>query len=315
MLLRWLVNQYLSNPSLRDAAQERVREVVSDVLTERPPRKLAAGPGATAGSPGATAGLPSSAGTGAADDEFLACDIAFIFALGIESGGLVDCLKGDETSRNKHGIERAGKLDGREVVIVESGVGAAAAARATKAAIEFYQPKWVVSAGFAGALHENLRRGHVLMADTVSRESGEQLSVGIKLDPQVLASTKGLHVGRLLTVDRLIRHPAERRSLHEQTAALACDMETFAVAEACRDAGTRLLSVRIISDAVDDELPRELEHLLSQKTLAGKIGAAAGAVMHRWGAAKDLWKLREDALKASDRLAKFLRGTIGQLGS
>jgi adenosylhomocysteine nucleosidase len=308
MLLRWLVNQYLSNPSLRDAAQERVREVVSEVLTERQPRRPAA----------ASGDVPrpvETTNSNSADDDFLPCDVAFIFALGVESGGLVDCLKGDETSRHKHGIERAGKLDGREVVIVESGVGAAAAARATKAAIEFYRPRWVVSAGFAGALHEDLRRGHVLMADTVSRESGEQLSVGIKLDPQVLAATKGLHVGRLLTVDRLIRHPAERRSLHEQTAGVACDMETFAVAEACRAAGTRLLSVRIISDAVDDELPRELEHLLSQKTLAGKIGAAAGAVMHRWGAAKDLWKLREDALKASDRLAKFLRGIVGQLGS
>lgn len=302
MLLRWLVNNYL-----RDAAHEKVREVMSDVLTERQPRKAA--PPAESGDRALVASAEAS------NDEFIPCEVAFIFALGVESGGLVDCLKGEETSRHKHGIERAGKLDGREVVIVESGIGAAAAAKATKAAIEFYQPRWVVSAGFAGALDEDLRRGHMLMADTVASESGEQLSVGIKLEPQVLAATKGLHVGRLLTVDRLVRHASERHKLHEKHAALACDMETFAVAQACGDAGTRLLSVRIISDAVDDELPPEIEHLLSQKSLAGKIGAAAGAVMRRWGAAKDLWNLREDALKASDRLAKFLRGVVGQLSS
>jgi adenosylhomocysteine nucleosidase len=302
MLLRWLVNNYL-----RDAAHEKVREVMSDVLTERQPRKAA--------QPVESGEKALVASDDESDDEFIPCEVAFIFALGVESGGLIDCLKGEETSRHKHGIERAGKLDGREVVIVESGIGAAAAAKATRAAIEFYQPRWVISAGFAGALHEDLRRGHVLMADNVASESGEQLSVGIKLDPQVLAATKGLHVGRLLTVDRLVRHASERHKLHEKHAALACDMETFGVAQACRDAGTRLLSVRIISDAVDDELPPEIEHLLSQKTLAGKIGAAAGAVMRRWGAAKDLWNLREDALKASDRLAKFLRGVVGQLGS
>jgi adenosylhomocysteine nucleosidase len=312
MLLRWLVNQYLSNPALRDAAQERLREVVSEALVDREPGTPSADAGQiSSGAPrNATEGVPYRTD----DDAYLPCDVAFIFALGIESGGLVDCLKGDETSRHKHGVERAGKLDGREVVIVESGVGSAAAARATKATIEFYRPQWVVSAGFAGALHEDLRRGHVLMADTVARESGEQLAVGIKLEPHVLAATKGLHVGRLVTVDRLIRHPAERRALANQTGAFACDMETYAVAQACRDAGTRLLSVRIISDAVNDELPREIEHLLSQKSLAGKIGAAAGAVMHRFSAAKDLWNLREDALKASDRLAKFLRGVVGQLG-
>jgi adenosylhomocysteine nucleosidase len=301
MLLRWLVNQYL-----RDAAQQKVQEVVSNVLTERPPRKSAE---TTTPQP-----TESPATEVEGDDDFLPCDVAFIFALGIESGGLVDCLKSDETSRHKHGIERAGKLDGREVVIVESGIGATAAARATKAAIDFYKPQWVISAGFAGALHEDLRRGHVLMADTVASEQGEQLSVGIKLQPHVLSATKGLHVGRLLSVDRLIRRADERHKLHEQHAALACDMETFAVAQTCRDASTRLLSVRIISDAVDDELPLEIENLLTQKSLAGKLGAAAGAVMHRWGAAKDLWNLREDALKASDRLAKFLRGVVGQLG-
>ena len=90
-------------------------------------------------------------------------------------------------------------------------------------------------------------------------------------------------------------------------------METFAVAKACAAAGRRLLSVRIISDAVDDELPPEIEHLLHQKTLAGKLGAAAGAVLNRFSAAKDLWQLREDALKASDRLAKFLVGVVEQL--
>jgi adenosylhomocysteine nucleosidase len=312
MLLRWLVNQYL-----RDAAQQKVRDVVSDVLTERGPRQVKASPSPAASeSPESHgSGAPSAAGSDAnRDAEFLPCDVAFLFALGIESGGLVDALHGAETTRLAHGLERAGKLDGREVVIVEAGLGAAAAARATRAVIEFYQPRWIVSAGFGGALDAGLRRGHVLMADSVASEAGENLSVGIKLQPEVIEATKGLHVGRLLTVDRLVRRPEERRQLGSAHAALACDMETFAVAAACRELKTRLLSVRIISDTLEDELPPEIENLLAQKSLAGKIGAAAGAVMHRLGAAKDLWKLREDALKASDRLAKFLRGVVKQLG-
>jgi len=304
MLLRWLVNHYL-----RDAAQQHVQGVVSDVLTGR--RKPATVEPVSVRPHQEAATDERTRAT--EDDDFLPCEVAFLFALGIESGGLVDRLKGTETSRLKHGIERAGKLDGREIVIVESGLGAAAAARATKAAIEFYQPKWVVSAGFAGALDERLRRGHLLMPDSVASEQQEPLSVGIKLEPEAAASIKGLHVGRLLTVDRLIRHPDERLKLGRDHAALACDMETFAIAQACREAGQRLVCVRIITDAVDDQLPPEIEHLLAQKSLAGKLGAAAGAVMHRWGAAKDLWKLREDALKASDSLAKFLRGVVPQL--
>jgi adenosylhomocysteine nucleosidase len=120
-------------------------------------------------------------------------------------------------------------------------------------------------------------------------------------------------VGRLLTVDSLLREPAERRLLAEKHGAIAVDMESFAVAEACRASGVAFMAVRIISDAVDDELPPEIEHLLAQKSFAGKLGAATGAILKRFSAAKDLWKLREDALKASDRLAKFLGGIMDQL--
>jgi len=198
---------------------------------------------------------------------------------------------------------------------VEGGVGQKSAARATVEAIKFYQPKWVVSAGFAGGLDEKLRRGHIVMADDVINAAGETIATDLRLDRESLAATKGLHVGRLLTVDSILREPPERRHLAEKHAAIACDMETFAIAAACRQQRVPFLAIRIISDAVDDVLPPEIEHLLKQKSLAGKLGAAAGAVLKRFSAAKDLWKLREDALKASDRLAKFLVGVIPQLST
>jgi hypothetical protein len=44
-----------------------------------------------------------------------------------------------------------------------------------------------------------------------------------------------------------------------------------------------------------------------------KIGAAAGSMLRRPSAAKDLWKLRESAITAADRLSKYLVGVIQQL--
>jgi hypothetical protein len=71
--------------------------------------------------------------------------------------------------------------------------------------------------------------------------------------------------------------------------------------------------VRIISDAVDDELPPEIERLVQSKTLARQLGAATGAIFKRPSAVKDLWQLREDAIRLSDRLARFLAGVVEQL--
>jgi adenosylhomocysteine nucleosidase len=105
----------------------------------------------------------------------------------------------------------------------------------------------------------------------------------------------------------------EKEQLAEEHAALGCDMETFAVVEACQQAKTICMSVRVVSDGLEDELPREIEQLLGQTTLAAKLGAAAGAIFQRPSSVKDMWKLKEDAIKASDRLARFLTGVIAQL--
>ena len=90
-------------------------------------------------------------------------------------------------------------------------------------------------------------------------------------------------------------------------------METFAVAETSAAFKRRFLSVRVISDALDDELPKEISRLLDQQSTAAQLGAAAAALWKRPSSAKDMWKLKEDALQASDRLAKFLAGVIAQL--
>jgi adenosylhomocysteine nucleosidase len=71
--------------------------------------------------------------------------------------------------------------------------------------------------------------------------------------------------------------------------------------------------VRIISDAVDDELPADVERLARQKTRAGQFGAATGAIFRRPSSVKDMLRLKEYSLVASDRLAKFLSGMITQL--
>jgi adenosylhomocysteine nucleosidase len=141
------------------------------------------------------------------------------------------------------------------------------------------------------------------------------LSVGLHVDRGAVESSPSLHVGRLLTVDHLVRSSAEKRRLGEQWGALACDMETMAVAEVCHRAQTRFLSVRIITDGLDDELPKEIEKFLDQSSSAARWGAAAGALLHRPSRIKDLWNLKEEALKASDRLAKFLVGVVSQLGN
>ena len=146
------------------------------------------------------------------------------------------------------------------------------------------------------------------MANEILDISGARLAIDLQTE-----SSRSVHVGRLLTVDHLICKPAEKAALGAEHHALAVDMESWAVGEVCRQNKVRFLSVRIISDAVDDELPEDLNSLVTQKSTAGRLGAAAGTLFRRPGSVKDMLRLREEALVASDRLAKFLDGVIRQL--
>jgi adenosylhomocysteine nucleosidase len=241
------------------------------------------------------------------------CRIAVLFALSVESGALVDRLRDPAAGRFRHSVERFGTLDQLPVRIVETGVGTERAEAALEDLWKRGPVDWIVSAGFAGALSADLKRGDLLMASSIIGQEGEPLEVGFRIDPAVVAATPHLHVGRLVTVDHLVSRREERLELAERYESVACDMETVALARACRRHQVRFLSVRIITDALDDELPMEVEKLLQQKSTVARLGVAAGAIFQRPGAVKDLWKLREDAGRASERLAGFLSGVLPQL--
>ena len=82
-------------------------------------------------------------------------------------------------------------------------------------------------------------------------------------------------------MDRVVRLPEEKRALGEKYAALAADMETLAVAEVCRSRQTPFLAVRVVNDAADDALPRDVEKLLAQRG-AARLGAAVGSILKRF---------------------------------
>ncbi|MCC9605965.1 hypothetical protein LOC68_20265 [Blastopirellula sp. JC732] len=240
-------------------------------------------------------------------------DVACFFALGIESGGFYDLLESPETIRHEGFVEHLGLLDGRLISLVETGVGGKKARKTTERYIELRKPQWIVSSGFAGGLAEPVKKGHVVMSNSVVRAERDELVIPLSMSEEQAAAQPGLHVGRLLTVDKIIRTPREKRELGEANGAIAVDMETYATADACAEGKTRFLSVRVITDAVDDELPKNLERLVEQTSTAKMIGAAAAAIINRPSSVQDMWRLRETAMKASDRLARFLQGVVPQL--
>jgi adenosylhomocysteine nucleosidase len=234
-------------------------------------------------------------------------------ALSQETGSLLDRMQGVVGIHGAGFVASEGGLAGRRVVVMRSGAGPAAAARATRRLLAGHRPQWVLSAGFAGALADGLATGDLLVASAVVNEHQQAIPTGAADAAAMLTQLPVHHAGRLLSVDHVIESPGDKRRLGQAHDAVAVDMESWAVADVCRTAGVRFLAVRVISDAADDALPREVDHLLRQPTLAGRLGAVTGAVFRRPGVLKDLWRLKETALLGADKLAAFLEALVGRL--
>ncbi|MBI3860476.1 MAG: 5'-methylthioadenosine nucleosidase [Planctomycetia bacterium] len=206
-------------------------------------------------------------------------------------------------------VFRGGLLGDIRVALAQSGMGPKAARLATQALIDGHSPAWIVSAGFSGALQSGMKIGDIVVGDSIVDVEGTQVSIDLKMPANPAA---GLHVGRLLTVDRMVRTIAEKQELAQQHAAIAVDMESLAVAQVCREAKTKFLAVRVISDDLSVDLPKEILSVVGTAGTA-RWGAVAGAIFKRLGSVQDLWRLREQAQGAAERLATFLDGVVVQL--
>lgn len=246
-------------------------------------------------------------------DDLPPCDVGFVFALGIEAGGLEDLLSDISYLRGEKIAVRFGNLEGRRVVIVISGPGAKAARHATEALLRGHRPRWVVSSGFAGALKPQPRFKDIVMADHLVNQQGQRVQLDLQVDRESAENMRGVHLGTLLSADRLIRQPQEKRELGERFDALAVDLETFATAQVCAAYQVPLLSVRVISDEVDTQLPPEVDYLMDLHKWSEKLGGAVGALWRRPSSIKDFWALKERGLIASDHLAQFLKSMAASL--
>lgn len=238
-------------------------------------------------------------------------DIGLVCALPLELSEFLGRCKKVKTYSGGRFTFRGGFFHGIRVAIVESGPGCERAKRATAALLDAHSPDWIVSTGFCGALNQTLQIGQIVVANEVVNSTRDSLKidVGMTSDP-----SRGLQVGRTLTVDRMVRTTTEKRNLAEMTSAIAVDMETFAIASLCHERKTRFMSVRAVSDDMTADLPAEVLSLVGE-TGSVRVGAVIGALWKRPGSYKDLWRLRENAILASERLAVFLDGVVRQLHS
>jgi adenosylhomocysteine nucleosidase len=236
-------------------------------------------------------------------------DVGIVAALPIEVGDLIDGLKKVWRYESASIPVIEGESAGKIVAVAIGGTGRPAARRAVELLITGHRPRWIISAGFAGALNPALARNDLILPGEVIDAEGGRYRVD---HPPALAAGIRHGTGRLLTLDEIVLYSGRKQELWTTYAADLVDMETSAVAAFCAERLVRCASIRVISDDAHSDLPREVKALLSRGG-SYRLGAAMRAIWRRPSSLKDFWSLYERALEAADRLARCILSCVGEL--
>jgi len=120
--------------------------------------------------------------------------------------------------------------------------------------------------------------------------------------------------GSILGVDQVVRNPDQKLGLFGETEAMACDMESHAVAEEARTAGVPFVVLRVVFDPSHRTLP---ESALAGLTEAGGVSTSAvmrAAAIRPWEIF-DMLALALDARVAFGALRRVARRGATLLGA
>ena len=212
--------------------------------------------------------------------------IAIAFALEFESA----CFRARHDPRLRVGVWLLGEM----------GLGAA---KNLEKRLGDTKPDLLISAGFAGGLQPGLKAGDLILG-----ENHSDASVVSKLN-----LNERWHVGSVTTAERILETAEDKKLLGMQTGCLASDLETAHLALVCATRGLPMLSVRCISDCLEDDLPVPAGVLVNPRTGRPDPLALFRYLIGHPSSTAGFNQLLKNSRLAQDQLAKGLEEVLSQL--
>ena len=131
------------------------------------------------------------------------------------------------------------------------------------------RPQGVLMLGVAGAVQLGMETGEMLLAESYMLDPAVGEAEPVRPDPDMLqmagaasvASRMPVNRSSSLTVDHLVSERQERLELRERFGVASINMEDHAVATAARQADVPFISVRVILDIAEQQMPGYLPKL------------------------------------------------------
>jgi len=225
--------------------------------------------------------------------------IGITFALPSESSGLTRQLQ----AVKRHDNLLSGKIAGRDVTILHTGVGAKACNARLETLLHKTRPGLVISSGFAGAVSERLGVGDLILAQNFSDS-------GLLANATRILCDRQPQVVKLFTSTSIIDSVTDRNEIARAADAAAVDMETGAIADVCKIHGVPLLSLRIISDTASQPFPAPPSVLFDIERQQTNFGGLLAYLLREPGSVWGLFRFGRQIARARARLTDAVVGLV-----
>lgn len=168
-----------------------------------------------------------------------------------------------------------GTYEGKDVVVVRSGIGKVNAGICAQILVDRYGVSAIINTGIAGSLKSEINIGDIVLSVDAIQHDMEAVAFGyapgviprmetstFKGDEKLIELAKeacaeacpeiGVHQGRVLTGDQFISDKGVKNRLIELFDGSCCEMEGAAIAQAAYLNNVPFLIIRAISDKADD---------------------------------------------------------------
>ena len=195
------------------------------------------------------------------------------------------------------------------------GIGRQNAEKSVRGFLASCTPELVLTCGFAGGLNPDLKLGDVVFEIPNRRdefhESKTEKEIGdswnSSLRNKLLAA--GAKPAKIFCADRIATTVAEKKKLREETGADAVEMESAAIHAVCAERGIPCVTVRVISDTANEDLPLDF-NALGKPDKSLDFGKLAWAIAKSPGKIGALMALRNTTKFAAQQLAAVLEKII-----
>ncbi len=204
-----------------------------------------------------------------------------------------------------------------------TGAGSANAANVTRTTLAKYTgtKPLVIICGFGGALTSALKPGDLCVSKSIIDASGGSGSATTNLSADsihtsIAAAQKitscTVHSTSLVTADRVLISSANKREYHRRFGASVVDMETAAAAKEAEIVGAPWISIRAITDSVDDDMPLDFNLLTGDDGCVSLPKVIFATLIRPWSI-PGMMRLGKSSSLAGRNLAIFLETFVRRL--